>query len=146
MRIDFKREKQYFDPIVVNSVTLEVVHRGKIFGLVVSQSLQRNHHGNHVIEKANKLLFCLVQLKWAKLREKDIVNFYIVLVWDPPFNMHRRMTITAYLNNWTKTLRVSRNDRWRQILKDSSTWKAFNNPGRSLLERRREIRKSLVQL
>ena len=48
----------------------------KILGLTIPSTLQWNHHVNTIIKKANKRLFCLVQLKKAKLPEPAIINFY----------------------------------------------------------------------
>ena len=80
LRIDFKRNKQDFHPININNVTLEAVDHAKILGLIISNSLQWNHHVNHIIKKANKRLYCLVQLKRAKISKKDIVNFYCTCI------------------------------------------------------------------
>ena len=80
LRIDFKRNKQDFHPININKVTLEAVDHAKILGLIISNSLQWNHHANHIIKKANKRLYCLVQLKRAKISKKDIVNFYCTCI------------------------------------------------------------------
>ena len=61
-------------------MTLEAVDHAKILGLIISNSLQWNHHVNHIIKKANKRLYCLVQLKRAKISKKDIVNFYCTCI------------------------------------------------------------------
>ena len=61
-------------------MSLEVVDHAKILGLVISDSLQWNHHDNYIIKKANKCLYGLIQLKRAKISEKDIVNFYCTCI------------------------------------------------------------------
>ena len=77
MRIDFKRVHQEFDPIKVDNVPLKIVDHAKILGLTVSNSLQWKLH---VIKKANKRLYCLVQLKRANVPEADIFNFYCTCI------------------------------------------------------------------
>lgn len=79
-RIDFKREKQQFDPIIINNLPLQVVDHAKILELTISSTLQWNHHINDIIKKANKRLFSLVQLKRTKLPEPDIINFYCTCI------------------------------------------------------------------
>ena len=59
---------------------MQVVDHEKILGLIISDSLQWNHHVNYIIKKANKRLYCLIQLKRAKISEKDIVNFYCTCI------------------------------------------------------------------
>ena len=54
LRIDFKRDKQDLDAINIDNVSLEVVDHAKILGLIISDSLQWNHHVNHITKKANK--------------------------------------------------------------------------------------------
>ena len=61
-------------------MSLEVVDHAKILGLIISDSLQWNTHVNHIIKKANERLYCLLQLKRAKISEKDIVNFYCTCI------------------------------------------------------------------
>ena len=80
LRIDFKRKKQEFNPIRINNLELQVVDHAKTLGLTVSSTLQWNHHINNAIKKANKRLYCLVQLKRAKLPELDITNFYCTCI------------------------------------------------------------------
>ena len=80
LRIDFKRVHQEFDPIKVDNVPLKIVDHAKILGLIISNSLQWNLHVDHVIKKANKRLYCPVQLKRANVPEADIVNFYCTCI------------------------------------------------------------------
>ena len=62
------------------NVPLKIVDHAKILGQIVSNSLQWNLHVDHVIKKANKRLYCLVQLKRANVPEVDIVNFYCTCI------------------------------------------------------------------
>ncbi len=55
MVIDFKRQKQQFDAITINSKELELVSSAKVLGVIISSSLQWVDHINEVI-KANKRL------------------------------------------------------------------------------------------
>ena len=78
--LDLKREKQQFDPIIVNNQPLQVVDYAKILSLAISNTLRWNHHIYEVIKKANKCPYCLVQLKRAKVPEIDIINFYCICI------------------------------------------------------------------
>ncbi len=80
LRIDFKREKQQFNPVMVNDQPVEVVKHAKLLGLTISSSLKWNMHIEDTIKKANKRLYCLVQLKRAKVPEKEIVQFYCTCI------------------------------------------------------------------
>lgn len=51
-----------------------------ILGLTISSTLQWHDHVNNIVKKANKRVFCLVQLKRAKLPEPDIINFYCTCI------------------------------------------------------------------
>jgi hypothetical protein len=62
------------------NVPLKIVDHAKVLGLIVSNSLQWNLHVDHVIKKANKRLYCLVQLKRENVPEADIVNFYCTCI------------------------------------------------------------------
>ena len=64
-----RRVHQEFDPIRVDNVPLKIVDHAKILGLIASNSLQWNLYVEHVIKKANKRLYCLVQLKRANVPE-----------------------------------------------------------------------------
>jgi hypothetical protein len=55
------------------------VDHAKILGLKVSNSLQWNLHVERVIKKANKRLYCLVQLKRANVLEAEL-NFYCTCI------------------------------------------------------------------
>ena len=65
---------------MVNNQPVEVVNHAKLLGLTISSSLKWNMHIEDIIKKANKRLYCLVQLKRAKVREKEIVQFYCTCI------------------------------------------------------------------
>ena len=48
--------------------------------VTISSSLKWNMHIEDIIKKANKWLYCLVQLKRAKVPEKEIVQFYCTCI------------------------------------------------------------------
>ena len=60
---------------MVNNQPIEVVKHAKLLGVTISSSLKWNMHIEDIIKKANKRLYCLIQLKRAKVREKEIVQF-----------------------------------------------------------------------
>lgn len=78
--IDFKRQKHLFDPVTIEWKQIDVVHHAKVLGLTVSKNLLWNNHVNNVINKANKRLFFLVQLKREKVPVTDIINFYCACI------------------------------------------------------------------
>ncbi len=80
MVIDFKRQKQQFDAITINSKELELVSSAKVLGIIISSSLQWVDHVNEVIKKANKRLYFLILLKRANVPACDIVNFYCTVI------------------------------------------------------------------
>ena len=73
---DFKRQKQQFDAITINSKELELVSSAKVLGVIISCSLQWVDDVNEVIKKANKRLYFLILLKSANAPACDIVNLY----------------------------------------------------------------------
>ena len=83
MVIDFKRQKQQFDAITINSKELELVSSAKVIGVIISSSLQWVDHVNEVIKKANKRLYFLILLKRANVPACNIVNFYCTVIRPP---------------------------------------------------------------
>ena len=80
MVIDFKKEKNSFDPIVIEGKELDIVNHAKILGVTVSNNLLWNNHINDVIRKANKRLYFIVLLKRARLPAEDIIRFYCTCI------------------------------------------------------------------
>ena len=73
-------QKQKLSPVMVNNQPVEVVKHAKLLGVTISSSLKWNMHIEDIIKKANKRLYCLIQLKRAKVREKEIVQFYCTCI------------------------------------------------------------------
>lgn len=80
MIIDFKKQKDLFDPISVEGKEFDIVNHAKILGVTVSNNLLWNYHINDVIRKANKRLYFIVLLKRARLPEDDIILFYCTCI------------------------------------------------------------------
>ena len=76
MPISFTKSQQEFEPILINSDTLEVVDNVKLLGLNISSDLTWNIHINEILKKASKRLYFLVQLKRAKVTRTDLGLFY----------------------------------------------------------------------
>ena len=77
MRIDFIKQPSSFLPIQVDGKSLEAVEEAKLLGLTITSNLKWNKHVNDIISKSYKRIYLLVQLKRAKVDEKDIVNMCI---------------------------------------------------------------------
>ena len=54
----------------------EFVDHAKVLGVIISNTLQWNHHVAEVVKKANKCLYFLVLLKRANVPFADIISFY----------------------------------------------------------------------
>ena len=80
MVIDFKRQKQQFDAITINSKELELVSSAKVLGVIISSLLQWVDHVNEVIKKVNTRLYFLILLKRTDVPACDIVNFYCTVI------------------------------------------------------------------
>ena len=76
LRIDFKKTRSSFPPIEVNGEPLEVVEEAKLLGLTITPTLKWNKHVNNIISKSSKRIYLLVQLKRARVPDKDILQFY----------------------------------------------------------------------
>ena len=77
IRIDFKRIKSEFSPVLVNDKQSEVVRKVKLFGLTIQSDLKWNTHIDNIISKC---LYLLVQLKRANVPARDIIQFYTTCV------------------------------------------------------------------
>ena len=80
IRIDFKRIKTEFSPVLVNDKLLEVVRKVKLLGLTIQSDLKWNTHIDNIISKCSKRLYLLVQLKRANVPARDIIQFYTTCV------------------------------------------------------------------
>jgi hypothetical protein len=59
MVIDFKRQKQQFDAITINSKELELVSSPKVLGVIISSSIQWVDHVNDVIKSESEINVCI---------------------------------------------------------------------------------------
>ena len=78
--IDFKKISHNFSPLEVDGNELPVTDCAKILGVMISSDLKWNNHIVDCIKKANKRLYFIVLLKTARVRLKDIVNFYCTTI------------------------------------------------------------------
>ena len=62
--------------IMVNGEPIEIVQEAELLGLTITHDLKWNRHVNKMISKCAKRLYQLVQLKRAKVPDKDIIQFY----------------------------------------------------------------------
>ena len=65
MRISFTKSQQEFEPILINSDTLEVVDNVKLLGLNISSDLTWNIYINETVKKGSKRFYIF----WYNLRE-----------------------------------------------------------------------------
>ena len=80
LRIDFKKIKQPFDPVLVGGEALPIVESVKILGLVMTGTLQWKDNIRESIKKANKRLYFIVLLKRAGVNVNDVLNFYCTVI------------------------------------------------------------------
>ena len=74
-RIDFKKTKSIFAPILVNEKPLEVVHEAKILGLTFTTDLKWNNHVDNIVSKCIQRLYLIVKLKRAGVPKGDMIQF-----------------------------------------------------------------------
>ncbi|XP_078349221.1 uncharacterized protein LOC144634192 [Oculina patagonica] len=80
LTIDFKKIKQSFAPISINSLDLDLVNSVKILGVTITDTLHWNNHVTEIIKKANKRLYFIKLLKRACVPRKVILNFYCTCI------------------------------------------------------------------
>ena len=80
LRITFSKNPSVLDPLIVDGKEVETVDNVKLLGVTMSSNLTWNAHIEEVIEKANKRLYFLVQLKRAKVPLKELVLFFTTCV------------------------------------------------------------------
>ena len=78
--ISFSKTANNFPSLNIDSGQLAVVSKARILELTVSNDLKWNDHVANIIKKANKRLYFIVQLKRAKVPERDIITFYVTCV------------------------------------------------------------------
>ena len=57
IRIDFKKDKHSFDPVVINGKDLSVLENAKILSVTIFNDLKWNDHEEQAIKKANSRLY-----------------------------------------------------------------------------------------
>ena len=80
LRIDLKKIKQPFDPVLAGGEALPIVESVKILGLVMTGTLQWKDNIRESIKKANKRLYFIVLLKRAGVNVNDVLNFYCTVI------------------------------------------------------------------
>lgn len=76
----FKRTKDTFPPINLESGQVELVNHAKILGLTISDDFRWNEHVKTIIKKANKRIYFIVQMKRANISIAAIVRFYCTCI------------------------------------------------------------------
>ena len=76
IRISFSKNNADLPPLFINGQELEVVQNAKLLGVTITDNLSWNLNINENIKKASKRLYCLRQLKCARVSTSDLVRFY----------------------------------------------------------------------
>ena len=79
LRISFTSDCD-FPPVVIGEECIKLVKDAKLLGVTISGDLTWNAHITEVTKKAAKRLYFLVQLKRARVPQKDLCLFYITCV------------------------------------------------------------------
>ena len=69
-----------FDPVTVGGKDLIKTQCANILGVTISNDLRWNNHVNESIKKANKRLYFLILLKRAGVGDRDIIQFYCIVI------------------------------------------------------------------
>ena len=80
LRISSVSVSHDFPPVVIGGECIKVVTDAKLLGVTISSDLSWNAHITEVIKKAAKRLYFLIQLKRARVSQKDLCLFYITCV------------------------------------------------------------------
>ena len=78
LRISSVSVSHDFPPVVIGGECIKVVTDAKLLGVTISSDLSWNAHITEVIKKAVKRLYFLIQLKRARVAQKDLCLFYIM--------------------------------------------------------------------
>ena len=79
LRISFTSASE-FPPVVIGQKCIKLVKDAKLLGVTISSDLTWNAHVSEVTKKAAKRLYFLLQLKRARVPQKDLCLFYITCV------------------------------------------------------------------
>ena len=80
LRISFARNEPEFEPICVNSQTLETVNTVKSLGLNISSDWKWNVLVSELVRKVSTRLYFLRQLKKSHVATRELILFYITCV------------------------------------------------------------------
>ena len=80
LRISSVSVSHDFPPVVIGGECIKVVTDAKLLGVTISSDLSWNAHITQVIKKAAKRLYFFIQLKRARVSQKDLRLFYITCV------------------------------------------------------------------
>ena len=80
LRISFAKTKRDFEPITINSKSIDVVPHAKLLGLNISCDLKWNVHISETVREVSSRLYCLRQLKRAKIATKELITFYTTCI------------------------------------------------------------------
>ena len=69
-----------FPPVVIGEERIKLVKDAKLLGVTISSHLTWNAHITEATKKAARRLYFLVQLKRARVPQKDFCRFYIAYV------------------------------------------------------------------
>ena len=79
LRISFTSVSE-FPPVVIGQKCIKLVKDAKLLGVTISSDLTWNAHVSEVTKKTAKRLYFLLQLKRARVPQKDLCLFYITCV------------------------------------------------------------------
>ena len=79
-RVDFSKSTLAPDPVLINGEHIELIKKGKLLGLTISDDLKWNAHVESVIKKAAKRIHFLKELKKARIPVEDLILFYSTCV------------------------------------------------------------------
>ena len=80
LRISFAAVSREFPPVVIGGECIKAVSDAKLLGVTLSSDISWNAHITEVIKKAAKRLYFLIQLKRARVSQKDLCLFYVTCV------------------------------------------------------------------
>ena len=111
--VDFSKNKQVFDPIMVDGVRIPVVSKANLLGHTISNNLLWKDHVTETIKKANKRLYSLVLLKRAGVPLINIKNFYRATIRPVLEYCSLQFFTTHCLSILVLKLRGSKKERYR---------------------------------
>lgn len=80
LRDNFRKQKDVQALVQVNGKAVENVDKVKLLGVIFRSDLKWNDHIAHDISKASKRMYFLIQLKRAKVNERELASFYTTCI------------------------------------------------------------------